>query len=154
MVSYPENRTIVNSFKRDVGVLSSIPLERDTFKRTTPEKVKQQHRKDLKNIEKLIERYNSTKAIRNDKVEFGANFENFAGTYFNKQACSTLDRLSRKNFLLKYDRQQDKNGNMIGDQFKFQNLTEEQRKDLIKIRIKLFAEKLAKIQDCLYKKNG
>jgi len=152
MVSYPENRTIVNSFKRDVGVLSSIPLERDTFKRTTPEKVKQQHRKDLKNIEKLIERYNSTKAIRNDKVEFGANFENFAGTYFNKQACSTLDRLSRKNFLLKYDRQQDKNGNMIGDQFKFQNLTEEQRKDLIKIRIKLFAEKLAKIQEIAEKK--
>lgn len=152
MVSYPENRTIVNSFKRDVGVLSSIPLERDTFKRTTPEKVKQQHRKDLKNIEKLIERYNSTKAIRNDKVEFGANFENFAGTYFNKQACSTLDRLSRKNFLLKYDRQQDKNGNIIGDQFKFQNLTEEQRKDLIKIRIKLFAEKLAKIQEIAEKK--
>lgn len=152
MVSYPEERSIVGLFKNDVGTLSSLPLERDTFKRTTPEKVKQQHRKDLKAIEKLIERYNSTKAIRNDRVEFGANFENFAGTYFSKQALLNLDRLSRKNFLTKYDRQQDKNGNIIGDQFKFQNLTEEQRKDLIKIRIKMFAEKLAYLQDIAEKK--
>lgn len=152
MVSYPKNRTIVAPFKRDVGTLSSIPLERDTFKRTTSEKVKQQHRKDLKEIEKLIERYNSTKAIRNDRVEFGANFENFAGTYFNNQACSNLDRMTRKTFLKKYDRQQDKNGNVIGDQFKFQNLTDDQRKDLIKIRIKAFADKLAKLQDIAERK--
>ncbi len=152
MVSYPENKASVSSFKREFGILSSIPLERDTFKRTTSDKVKQQHRKDLKTIEKLIERYNSTKAIRNDKVEFGANFENFAGTYFKKQACSNLDRLSRQAFLVKYDRQQDKNGNVIGDQFKFQNLTEEQRKDLIKIRIKMFTDKLAKLQDIAERK--
>ena len=152
MVTYPKDKSIVAPFKRDVGTLSSIPLERDTFKRTTSEKVKQQHRKDLKDIEKLIDRYNSTKAIRNDRIEFGANFENFAGTYFSKQACSNLDRQTRKLFLDKYDRQQDKNGNVIGDQFKFQNLTEEQRKDLIKIRIKAFADKLTKLQNIAERK--
>jgi len=33
MVSYPKNRNIVNAFKKDVGKLSTIPLERDTFRR-------------------------------------------------------------------------------------------------------------------------
>lgn len=152
MVSYPEKKASVGAFKKDVGTLTSIPLERDTFKRTTSDKVKQEHRKKLKEIEKLIERYNSTKAVRNDRVEFGANFENFASTYFGKQACKNLDDASRKVFLDKYDRQQDRNGNIIGDQFKFQNLTDDQRKDLIKIRIKLFAEKLQKMQDIAEKK--
>ena len=152
MVSYPKNRAIVGSFKKDVGKLSTIELERDIFKRTTPEKVKEQHKKELEEIEKLIERYNSTKAIRNDRIEFGVNFENFAGTYFSKQACVNLEKTARKQFLLKFDRQQDKNGNVIGDQFKFQNLTEDQRKALIKVRIKSFAEKLDKLQKIAEKK--
>ena len=152
MVTYPKNRAIVNSFRRDVGKLSTIELERDTFKRTTPEKVKEQHKKDLEEIEKLIERYNSTKAIRNDRIEFGANFENFAGTYFSKQAYGNLEKTARKQFLAKYDRQQDKNGNVIGDQFKFQNLTDDQRKALIKIRIKAFADKLDRLQKIAEKK--
>jgi len=152
MVSYPKNRNIVNAFKKDVGKLSTIPLERDTFKRTTSDKVKELHKNNLEEIEKLIERYNSTKAIRNDRIEFGVNFENFAGNYFSKLAFNNLENVVKKRFLEKYDRQQDKNGNVIGDQFKFSNLTEEQRKDLIKIRIKAFAEKLDKLQSVAEKK--
>lgn len=152
MVSYPKNRNIVGLFKKDVGNLSTIPLERDTFKRTTSDKVKELHKNNLEEIEKLIERYNSTKAIRNDRIEFGVNFENFAGNYFSKLAFNNLENVVKKKFLEKYDRQQDKNGNVIGDQFKFSNLTEEQRKDLIKIRIKAFAEKLDKLQGVAEKK--
>lgn len=146
MVSYPKNKNIVVSFLRDVGSLSSIPLERDTFKRTIPEKFKELHKKNLEEIEAQIERYNSTKAIRNDRIEFGPNFNNFIETYFSKIASINLDRMSNKYFLKEYDRQLDKNGNVIGDQFKFQNLTDDQKKALIKIRIKMFAEKLDKLQ--------
>lgn len=152
MVSYPKNKDIVGSFKKDVGKLTTIPLERDTFKRTTSDKVKELHKNNLEEIEKLIERYNSTKAIRNDRIEFGVNFENFAGNYFSKLAFNNLEKVVKKRFLEKYDRQQDKNGNVIGDQFKFSNLTEEQRKDLIKIRIKAFSEKLDKLQGIAEKK--
>ena len=152
MVSYPKNKDIVGAFKKDVGKLTTIPLERDTFKRTTSDKVKELHKNNLEEIEKLIERYNSTKAIRNDRIEFGVNFENFAGNYFNKLAFNNLEKVVKKRFLEKYDRQQDKNGNVIGDQFKFSNLTEEQRKDLIKIRIKAFSEKLDKLQGVAEKK--
>ena len=55
MVTYPKNRASVVAFKRDVRTLSSIPLERDVFKRTTSEKVKELHRKNLRN--KKIKRY-------------------------------------------------------------------------------------------------
>ena len=152
MVSYPKNRAIVGPFKKEVGKLTTIPIERDTFKRTTSDEVKELHKNNLEEIEKLIERYNSTKAIRNDRIEFGVNFENFAGNYFTKHAYNNLEKVVRKRFLEKYDRQQDKNGNVIGDQFKFSNLTEQQRKDLIKIRIKAFAEKLDKLQGVAEKK--
>lgn len=146
MVSYPKKKNIVVAFLKDVGSLSSIPLERDTFKRVIPEKYKELHKKNLEEIEAQIERYNSTKAIRNDRIEFGANFNNFIETYFNKMAAKNLDRISNKYFLAKYERKLDKNENVIGDQFKFQNLTDEQKKSLIKIRIKMFAEKLDKLQ--------
>ena len=52
MVSYPKNRNIVGLFKKDVGNLSTIPLERDTFKRTTSDKVKELHKNNLEEIEK------------------------------------------------------------------------------------------------------
>lgn len=146
MVSYPLNRSCARNFLREVGALTSIPLERDTFKRTIPEKYKILHKENLEEIDKLIERYNSTKAIRNDRVEFGANFSNFAETYFNKRAVLNLERDANNIFLAKYDRQEDKNGNIIGDKFKFQNLTEEQKKYLIKTRIKVFSEKLGYLQ--------
>lgn len=152
MVSYSKNKAMVNSFVRDVGKLSSIPLTRDTFTRTVPDNYKDLHRKNLEEIEKLIERYNSTKAIRNDRVEFGANFENFASVYFNGYAIKTLNAKANRLFLQKYERQLDKNDNVIGDKFKFQNLTDTQKKDLIKIRIKLFTEKLDKLQIVASKK--
>ncbi len=147
MVAFPKKRAGLISFKREVGELSTIPLERDTFKRSIPEKYKSVHKNNLEEIEKMIERFNSTKAIRNDRVEFGANFENFIETYFSKQASRNLDKKCRNEFLKKYERQQDRNGNVIGDQFKFQNLTDDQRKDLIKLRIKLFSEKLGFLRD-------
>ena len=146
MVSYPKSKAIVNKFSRDVGKLTSIKLVRDTFKRNVPEKHKELHKKNLEEITKQIERYNSTKAIRNDRIEFGPNFMNFAETYFNPRACKYLDKKANKVFLKKYDRQLDKNGNMIGDQFKFQNLTEEQRKFLIKTRMNIFAERLGYLE--------
>lgn len=152
MVKYPEKRSIVPIFIRDVGSLSALPIERGTFTKTIPDKYKEQHKKDLEEIEKLIERYNSTKAIRNDRIEFGVNFNNFIQTYFNKQASDTIDAISNKRFLEKYDKTQDKNGNVIGDKFKFQNLTDEQRKDLIKIRINVFAEKLDRLEIVAEKK--
>jgi hypothetical protein len=55
----------------------------------------------LEEIEKLIERYNSTKAIRNDRIEFGVNFENFAGNYFSKLAFNNLEKVVKKRFLEK-----------------------------------------------------
>lgn len=152
IVSYPKNKNIVNRFMREVGEFSSIPLERDTFNRVVPEKYKQLHKQNLSDIDKLIERYNSTKAIRNDRVEFGANFENFIQLYFSPYACKNLMSQANKEFLKTYDRQLDKNGNIIGDKFQFQNLTDDQRKDLIKIRIKLFSEKLNKLQSVAAKK--
>ena len=152
MVKYPKNRAIIGFVKRQIGTLTSLSLERDTFKRTTSEKTKELHRKNLEEIEKQIERYNSTKAIRNDRVEFGANFENFLSTYFQSKTCKQVDDKARKLFLKKHNRQQDKNGNVIGDMFKFQNLTEDQRKDLIKIRIKVFTEKLDKMQSIAERK--
>ena len=142
IVKYPKNKEVARLLKKSVGGLTSIPLERDTFKRTTPEKFKELHKQNLEKIEKQIDRFNSTKAIRNDKIEFGPNFLNFAGTYFDKLECDNLEKETREQFLKKYDRQEDKNGNVIGDKFKFQNLTDDQRKDLIKIRIKAFAQKL------------
>lgn len=147
MVKYPKNRRIVPKFLSDVGSLSSIPIERDIFKRTIPDNYKELHKKNLEEIEKLIERYNTTKAIRNDRIEFGANFNNFAESYFNKNAVNNLDRLANKRFLAKYERQLDKNENVIGDQFKFQNLTDEQKKFLIKTRMNVFAEKLDRLQE-------
>ena len=113
MVKYPEKRSIVPLFIRDVGSLSALPIERGTFTKTIPEKYKEQHKKNLEEIEKLIERYNSTKAIRNDRIEFGVNFNNFIQTYFNKQASGTIDAISNKRFLEKYDKTQDKNGNEL-----------------------------------------
>lgn len=152
MVSYPKNKNVARDFMRDLGVLRSIPLERGTFNRVVPEKYVTSHKNKLAEIDKLIERYNSTKAIRNDRVEFGANFENFIQIYFSPVACKNLINETNKAFLKKYNRQTDKNENVIGDKFKFQNLTEEQRKDLIKIRIKYFAEKLKKLQQAASKK--
>ena len=152
IVKYPNNRAVIGITKRQVGSLSSHALERDTFKRTTSDKVKERHKKNLEEIEKQIERYNSTKAIRNDRVEFGANFENFLSTYFQSKTSKYVQDKAKKLFLKKHDRQQDKNGNVIGDMFKFQNLTEEQRKDLIKIRIKVFTDKLDKMQSIAEKK--
>lgn len=152
MVSFPKNKSVVNSFAREVKFLTSIPLLRDTFTRIVPENYKKIHKKNLNDIEKLIERYNSTKAIRNDRIEFGANFENFASVYFNPVDFRSLDRKANKVFLEKFNHQLDKNQNTIGDKFKFQNLTDAQKKDLIKIRIKLFAEKLDKLHTVAQKK--
>ena len=45
----------------------------------------------------------------------------------------------------KYSGYNDKNSAPIADGFKFQSLTEEQQKELIKIRINLFANKLNKL---------
>lgn len=142
MVKYPKNKAIVNKFGREHRVLHTIALVRDAFKKSIPEKQKNLHKDKLEQIEKLIERYNSTKAIRNDKIEFGSNFNNFIETYFNKNNCADIDKNANKIFLKKYERQQDKNGNVIGDQYKFQNLNEEQKKFLIKARMKVFADKL------------
>ncbi len=146
MVSYPKSKAIVNKFARDVGGLKSLKLVRDTFKRNISEKEKEFHKQNLEEINKQIERYNSTKAIRNDRIEFGPNFMNFAETYFSPRACKILDKQANKDFLQKFNRQTDKNGNTIGDQFKFQNLTEEQKKFLIKTRMNLFAEKLGVLE--------
>ena len=146
IVKYPSNKTIVKKFAREVAPFSVIPLERDTFKKTVSESVREKHKQDLSDIELLIDRYNSTKAIRNDKIEFGVNFNNFIETYFSKQACKTLARLADKEFLKLENRKPDKNGNLINGEVVFQNLTEDQRKKLIKIRIKMFAEKLNKLQ--------
>ncbi len=152
MVSYPKNKASVSQFMRDVGTLSTIPLTRDTFNRVIPEKYKQLHKQNLEEIDNLIDRYNSTKAIRNDRLEFGSNFENFIQSYFSAYACKNLLTKTNKEFLVKYDRQQDKNGNIIGDKFQFQNLTDSQKKDLIKTRIKLFSEKLDTLQTIATKK--
>ena len=146
MVKYPKNKAIVNKFGRENRVLHTIALVRDAFKKSIPEKQKNLHKQNLEKIEKLIERYNSTKAIRNDKIEFGPNFNNFIETYFNKNICTNIDKNADKIFLKKYERQQDKNGNVIGDQYKFQNLSEEQKKFLIKSRMKVFAEQLAYLE--------
>lgn len=143
MVSYPKTRAIVNKFAKDVGKLTSIPLIRETFKRNVAENYKELHKKNLEEIEKQIERYNSTKAIRNDRVEFGPNFSNFIQTYFNKRACNHIERQATAKFLEKYDRHKDVNGNVIGDQFKFQNLTDVQKKFLIKTRIDVFSARLS-----------
>lgn len=152
MVSYPKNKASISQFMRDVGALSTIPLTRDTFNRVIPEKYKQLHKQNLEEIDNLIDRYNSTKAIRNDRLEFGSNFENFIQSYFSAYACKNLLTKTGKEFLAKYDRQQDKNGNIIGDKFQFQNLTDSQKKDLIKTRIKLFSEKLDTLQTIATKK--
>lgn len=143
MVKYPKGNNSVFAFAKEFGTLTTIPLVRETFRRVIPEKYKDLHKENLKEIENLIERYNSTKAIRNDRIEFGPNFSNFAETYFNALARKNLERQADKEFLKKYDRQEDKNGNVIGNQYKFSNLTDEQRKYLIKTRINLFAKKLA-----------
>lgn len=142
MVKYPKGNNSVFAFAKEFGSLTTIPLVRDTFKRAIPEKYKELHKENLKEIENLIERYNSTKAIRNDRIEFGPNFSNFTETYFGGLARKNLERQANKEFLKKYDRQEDKNGNIIGNQYKFSNLTDEQRKFLIKTRINLFAKKL------------
>lgn len=146
MVSYPKNRAIARTFLREAVRFDSIPLERKTFGKDIPEKFKKLHKENLEKIQKQIERYNSTKAIRNDRVEFGANFNNFIETYFSKRQCNNLNTQVTKAFLEEFDRQNDKNGNIIGDQFKIQNLTEEQKKFLIKTRIKLFAKKLGDLE--------
>lgn len=146
MVSYPKNKNTVKKFAQENASINSIPLETKTFGRDIPEKFKKLHKDNLEKIQRQIERYNSTKAIRNDRVEFGANFNNFIETYFSKQHCESLNFKANKIFLETFDRQNDKNGNTIGDKFKFQNLTEEQKKLLIKTRIKLFAEKLGHLE--------
>lgn len=146
MVKYPKAKPSVFAFAKEFGLLTTIPLQRDTFKRVVPEKYKELHKTNLKEIENLIDRYNSTKAIRNDRIEFGPNFSNFAETYFSALARKNLERQANKIFLKKYERQEDKNGNIIGDQYKFQNLTDEQRKYLIKTRIDLFSKKLGRLE--------
>ena len=152
VAKYPKNKNLVKKFAKEVGNLSSVSLERGMFTRTVSDKTKEQHRKNLEAIDSLIDRFNSTKAIRNDKIEFGANFNNFIETYLSKLAAKNLDRAANKEFLKKNSRQKDKNGDAISEEFKFQNLTEDQRKDLIKIRIKLFAEKLNRLQVVAAKK--
>ena len=142
MVKYPKNKAVINKFAREHRVLNTIPLIRDAFKKSIPDKYKELHKQNLETIEKQIERYNSTKAIRNDRIEFGPNFNNFIETYFNKNNCTDINKEADKIFLKKYERLQDKNGNVIGDQYKFQNLNEEQKKFLIKARMQAFANKL------------
>ena len=146
MVSYPKNKAVVNKFAREHRVLYTIALIRDAFKKCIPDKYKDLHKQNLEKIEKQIERYNSTKAIRNDRIEFGPNFNNFIETYFNKNQCTDINKEADKNFLKKYERQQDKNGNIIGDQYKFQNLNDDQKKFLIKSRMKAFANKLENLE--------
>lgn len=146
MVSYPKNKAVTNKFAREHRVLYTIALIRDAFKKSIPDKYKDLHKQNLEKIEKQIERYNSTKAIRNDRIEFGPNFNNFIETYFNKSQCTDINKEADKNFLKKYERQQDKNGNIIGDQYKFQNLNDEQKKFLIKARMKAFANKLEDLE--------
>ena len=51
MVTYPKTKAIVNKFAREVGkILTTIPLVRDTFKRSIPEKFKDLHKQNLENI--------------------------------------------------------------------------------------------------------
>ena len=150
--SYPKTKSIVFKFVKDVGSLNSIQIERDSFKKSIPDKFKEFHKDQLDTIEKLIERYNSTKAMRNDRIEFGVNFENFAKTYFLPSAVKTLNRMANIAFLKKYSGQMDKNSNPIAEGYKFQSLTEEQQKFLIKTRIKLFADKLNLLLEVAQKK--
>ena len=140
--SYPKTKSIVFKFAKEVGMLATIPIERTSFKKTIPDKFKEFHKQQLEDIEKLIERYNSTKAMRNDRIEFGVNFENFAQTYFSKHATKLLINMSNKEFLRKHAGKLDKNSNPIKEDFRIQILTEAQQKDLIKIRIKLFSKRL------------
>lgn len=150
--SCPKTKAILHKFIRDVGALGTIPIERDSFKKTIPEKFKEFHREQLETIEGLIERYNTTKAIRNDRVEFGVNFENFAKTYFLPHATKMLVQKSNKKFLKKYAGKEDKNATPIAEGFKFQSLTEQQQKELIKLRIKLFSDKLNLLLEVAQKK--
>ena len=143
--SRPKSKPNVYKFSKDVGKLVTIKIERNNFKKSIPDEYKEFHKQQLEDTEKLIERYNSTKAMRNDRIEFGVNFENFAKTYFLPHAVKTLIWQANKRFLAKYAGYNDKNSNPIQDGYKFQSLTEEQQKDLIKTRISLFAGKLNKL---------
>lgn len=150
--SRPKSKAVLHKFVRDVGLLGSIPIERDAFRKSIPEKYKEFHREQLETIEELIERYNTTKAIRNDRVEFGVNFENFTKTYFLPHATKLLVDKSNRLFLKKYAGKDDKNANPIAEGFKFQSLTESQQKELIKLRIKLFSDKLNLLLEVAQKK--
>lgn len=150
--SYPKSKSIAYKFVKDIGSLNTIQIERNSFKKSIPDKFKEFHKDQLETIEKLIERYNSTKAIRNDRIEFGVNFENFAKTYFLPGAVNTLNRMANIAFMKKYSGQEDKNAKPIVEGFKFQSLTEEQQKFLIKKRINLFSQKLNLLLEVAQKK--
>lgn len=143
--SYPKSKLSAFKFSKEVGKLKTIKIERNNFKKSIPDEYKEFHKQQLEDTEKLIERYNSTKAMRNDKIEFGVNFENFAKTYFLPHAVKTMVSQANRKFLKKYSGYNDKNANPIAEGYKFQSLTEEQQKDLIKIRINLFSNKLNKL---------
>lgn len=113
------------------------------------------HKQDLANAEASITRYNSTKAVRNKKVDFGTNFENFANTYLTQNQYNSLNNQIINQFFSQVKGQQDKNGNVIKslDQVKsFANLSADQQNMLIRTRESQFDKKLQRVQQVASKK--
>ena len=106
------------------------------------ERVRVAHETERIRTVENIRRYNETKPMRNNNFEFGSNFAAFARSYFSTRTAGSIDRNAMKQFLDKYRGQLDKNGNKIGDNSKFSELSQKQQAELRAIRTALFEKQL------------
>lgn len=105
------------------------------FRPLVSEEVKVRHQQDLAKIDADITRYNSGKAMRNKKLDFGTRFNSFARSYMNE----TQFRSMMKKYGLKTDDQ-------------FAQLSEAEQAAEIKKREDAFAEQLNNMRRVASKK--